>query len=165
MAGFLASYSGPTRQSYQTDLRMFSEWLTARQVALFEVQRAHIELYARWLEDKGRARATVGRRRSTLAGFYRYCEQEEILARSPAAHIRRPKPDYESHSLGLDRNELGEEYLLERAALTRARSEQQLVDAITTARRAGISWQKIGAALGTSAQAAQQRYSIVVEAI
>ncbi len=58
-----------------------------------------------------------------------------------------------------------EEYLLERAALTRARSEQQVVDAITGARRAGISWQKIGAALGTSAQAAQQRYSIVVEAI
>ncbi len=56
-----------------------------------------------------------------------------------------------------------EEYMLERAAVTRARSEQQVVDAIAAARRAGISWQKIGATLGTSAQAAQQRYSVLVE--
>jgi integrase/recombinase XerD len=49
----------------------------------------------------------VGRRLSTLAGFYRYCEQEQIRARSPAAHVRRPKQDYESRTLGLDRNELG----------------------------------------------------------
>src|SRR5262249_32144586 len=55
----------------------------------------------------GRARSTVGRRLSTLAGFYRYCEQDQILARSPAAHVRRPKQDYESRTLGLDRNELG----------------------------------------------------------
>ncbi len=107
IAGFLAAYSGPTRESYRTDLRMFTDWLTDRQVRLFEVQRTHIELYGRWLEDQGRARATVGRRLSTLAGFYRYCEQEEILDRSPAAHVRRPKQDYESRTLGLDRNELG----------------------------------------------------------
>jgi hypothetical protein len=56
-----------------------------------------------------------------------------------------------------------EEYLLERAALTRARSEQQVVDAVVSARRSGVSWQKIGATLGTSAQAAQQRYGAVVE--
>ncbi len=56
-----------------------------------------------------------------------------------------------------------EEYLLERAALTRARSEQQVVDAVAAARRTGISWLKIGATLGTSAQAAQQRYGVIVE--
>jgi hypothetical protein len=56
-----------------------------------------------------------------------------------------------------------EEYLLRRAALTRARSERDVVDAVTAARSAGISWSKIGEILGTSAQAAQQRYSAVVE--
>ncbi len=56
-----------------------------------------------------------------------------------------------------------EEYLLERAALTRARSERQVVDAVVAARAAGISWSKIGETLGTSAQAAQQRYGEVVE--
>jgi len=58
-----------------------------------------------------------------------------------------------------------EEYLLQRAALARARSERQIVDAIAAARTAGISWSKIGELLGTSAQAAQQRYSAVVEQV
>lgn len=56
-----------------------------------------------------------------------------------------------------------EEYLLQRAALARARSEREIVDAIAAARMAGISWSKIGEILGTSAQAAQQRYGTVVE--
>jgi hypothetical protein len=51
-----------------------------------------------------------------------------------------------------------EEYLLERAALARARSERQIVDAITAARSKQVSWTRIGELLGTSAQAAQQRY-------
>ena len=55
----------------------------------------------------GRARATVTRRLSTIAGFYRYALEEELLDRSPAAHVRRPRVDYESHAVALDRNELG----------------------------------------------------------
>ncbi|MEM9200911.1 MAG: hypothetical protein AAGC53_04600 [Actinomycetota bacterium] len=56
-----------------------------------------------------------------------------------------------------------EEYLLERAALARARSERQILDAVTAARSKGVSWQRIGELLGTSAQAAQQRYAAVIE--
>jgi hypothetical protein len=58
-----------------------------------------------------------------------------------------------------------EEYMLERAALDRARSERQVVDAVIAARAAGASWQKIGSLLGTSAQAAQQRYAAVVDSV
>jgi hypothetical protein len=58
-----------------------------------------------------------------------------------------------------------EEYLLGRAALARARSERQIVDAIVAARSADISWSKIGEILGTSAQAAQQRYGAVIEQV
>ena len=58
-----------------------------------------------------------------------------------------------------------EEYLLGRAALARARSERQIVDAVTAARVAGIPWARIGELLGTSAQAAQQRYGSVVEQV
>lgn len=54
--------------------------------------------------------------------------------------------------------------MLERAALARVRSERQVADAVIAARAAGASWQKIGKLLGTSPQAAQQRYSSVVEA-
>jgi integrase/recombinase XerD len=45
--------------------------------------------------------------RCTVAGFYRYAVEEELLDHSPAAHVRRPRLDYESHATGLDRNELG----------------------------------------------------------
>ena len=55
-----------------------------------------------------------------------------------------------------------EEYLLERAALARARSERQIVDAVATARSKNVSWTRIGELLGTSAQAAQQRYGNVI---
>jgi hypothetical protein len=56
-----------------------------------------------------------------------------------------------------------EEYLLQRAALRRARNERQIVDAGVSARAIGIPWAKIGEILGTSARAAQQRYGEVVE--
>ena len=73
----------------------------------FAVKRAHIELFARSLEQEGKARATVARRLSTIAGFYRYCVEEQLLPVSPATHVRRPKVSYESNAVGLDRNELG----------------------------------------------------------
>jgi integrase/recombinase XerD len=49
----------------------------------------------------------VTRRLCTIAGFYKYAVEEELLEHSPAAHVRRPRLDYESHAVGLDRNELG----------------------------------------------------------
>jgi len=53
------------------------------------------------------------------------------------------------------------EYLLRRAALERARSERHIVEAVVAAREEGLSWARIGELLGTSAQAAQQRYGAV----
>ncbi len=74
---------------------------------LFGVRRSHLELFGRWMEENGKMRSTVARRLSTLASFYRYCEQEGLIERNPAANLRRPKVDYEWRTLGLDRNELG----------------------------------------------------------
>jgi integrase/recombinase XerD len=107
LAGYLAGYRGLTREAYALDLRQFTTWCRARSVALFAVRRAGIEGFARDLEARGRARATVTRRLSTIAGFYRYAVEEELLDHSPAAHVRRPRVDYESHAAALDRNELG----------------------------------------------------------
>jgi integrase/recombinase XerD len=70
-------------------------------------RRADIEFFARDLEAHGRARATITRRLCTVAGFYRYAVEEELLDHSPAAHVGRPRLDYESHATGLDRNEMG----------------------------------------------------------
>ena len=106
-AGFLAGYSGRTREAYTLDLRQFVRWCNEHCLPLFDVTRTHLELYARELEELGRAPATIGRRLSTLAGFYRYATEEGVIEHSPAVHVRRPKVDYESHAVGLDRNELG----------------------------------------------------------
>ena len=107
LAGFLAGYRGLAREAYALDLRQFTSWCRARSLGLFAVRRADIESFARELEARGRARATVTRRLCTIAGFYKYAVEEELLDHSPAAHVRRPRVDYESHAAALDRNELG----------------------------------------------------------
>ncbi len=105
--GFLAGYRGLTREAYVLDLRQFASWSRTRSLALFAVRRADIESFARELEAMGRARATVTRLLSTIAGIYKFAVEEELLDRSPAAHVRRPRVDYESHAVAVDRNELG----------------------------------------------------------
>jgi len=107
LAGFLAGYRGLTTEAYPLDLHQFTTWCRTRSLNLFAVLRADIEGFARDLEARGRARATVTRRLCTIAGFYRYAVEEELLKHSPAAHVRRPRVDYESHATALDRNELG----------------------------------------------------------
>lgn len=107
IAGFLAGYSGRTREAYTLDLRLFYRWCDDHRLGLFALTRTHIELYARELEDLGRRPATIGRRLSTITSFYRYASEEGAIEHSPAVHVRRPRLDYESHAVGLDRNELG----------------------------------------------------------
>jgi integrase/recombinase XerD len=107
LAGFLAGYRGLTREAYALDLRQFTAWCRARSLSLSAVRRAGIEGFARDLEARGRARATVTRRLCTIAGSCKYAVEEELLDHSPAAHVRRPRVDYESHAVALDRNELG----------------------------------------------------------
>ncbi len=107
LAGFLAGYSGMTREAYTLDLRQFTAWCRQRQLRLFAVRRADIELFARDLEAAARARAAVTRRLSAIAGLYTYAVEEDLLDHSPAAHVRRPRIDYESRAAGLDRNEVG----------------------------------------------------------
>jgi len=107
LVGFLAGYRGLTLQAYTIDLRQFTAWCTSHGLNLFAARRVDIECYARELETLGRARATVARRLCTVTGFYRYAEQEGLIERSPVVHVRRPRLDYESNAVGLDRNELG----------------------------------------------------------
>jgi integrase/recombinase XerD len=100
LAGFLAGYSGLTRAACELDLRQYASWCHQHQLRLFQARRADIECFARDLEARGRARATVRRRLCTVAGFYRYAVEEELLGYSPAAHVRRPRLDHESHATG-----------------------------------------------------------------
>jgi site-specific recombinase XerD len=105
-AGFLAGYGPSTRQAYTVDLRIFADWCHEDGLDLFSVGRSHLELFGRWMEARGLMASTIARRLSTLASFYRYCEQEGLIDRNPATHVRRPKLHSESRTLGLDRTEL-----------------------------------------------------------
>ena len=69
LAGFLAGYRGLTREAYTLDLRQFTTWCRTRSLPLFAVRRTDIEGFARELEARGRARATVTCRLCTIAGF------------------------------------------------------------------------------------------------
>src|SRR5262245_8254944 len=44
VAGFLAGYTGNTRVSYTTDLRLFAAWCADAGIMLLEMKRAHVEL-------------------------------------------------------------------------------------------------------------------------
>ena len=93
LAGFLAGYTGLTREAYALDLRQYASWCQQWHLGLFQARRADIECFARDMEARGRARATITRRLCTIAGFYRYAVEEELLEHSPAAHVRRPRRD------------------------------------------------------------------------
>lgn len=55
-----------------------------------------------------------------------------------------------------------EEAAVRAAALRRALAESELGKAVAAARKAGIPWDRIGEAVGTSGEAARQRYRAVV---
>ena len=107
IAGFLAGYTGNTRTSYTTDLRIFAEWCHGQPpdaaggaasasgvVRPLDGERGPDALHRRPPPvDVGQLLPLLPRRRHPR--------------RDPAANVRRPKVDHESRTLGLDRNELG----------------------------------------------------------
>jgi site-specific recombinase XerD len=103
----LAGYSGLTRGAYGLDLRQFAGWCQHHGLRLFGVRRAEIECFGRDLEAAGRARATVTRRLCTIAGFYRYAVEEELLEHSPAVHVAVPGLTTSPTPPDWTRNEVG----------------------------------------------------------
>lgn len=83
---------------------------------------------------------------------------DELIARADA--LADVFEDYEPR----DENR-GEPALmaLRRVAYQRALLERDLLEAVRKARQDGVSWAKIGRELGTSGEAARQRYADTVE--
>lgn len=69
---FLARSRAATLRAYGQDLQAYLRWCEAVVLAPLLAERAHLELYVRWMEERGYAATTIGRRLSTIAGFYRY---------------------------------------------------------------------------------------------
>ena len=105
-AAWLAGFSSPaTRAAYGRDVDRWLAALARDGVEPFEALRVHAELYARRLERDGLAPASVARMLASVASFYRYAEDEEVIAKNPLARVKRPKPG-EPNTQGLDRAEL-----------------------------------------------------------
>ena len=111
LLGFLAGYRGFTRDAYALDLRQFTAWCWQHDHRLFDVRRVDIECFARDLEDRGKARATVARRlvhRRRVLPLRRRRRRHRALAggaHPPATHRLRvprrpPRPQRARRHLG-----------------------------------------------------------------
>jgi len=105
--GFLLGYrNARTRDAYAADLRGFLLWCQDRDLdALTDVTRTHLEAWARDLEARGAAAATVARKLASVGGMYRYAHDEGWTPGNPAERVRRPSVPVDSPTLGLDRDE------------------------------------------------------------
>jgi integrase/recombinase XerD len=93
VAAYLARYKGQSRIHTESDLRAYLDWASRYGVRPLEVQRAHLELFLRWMQEVRHYKpSTVSRRLSVVAGFYRTCVIDGILEHSPAEHVRPPRP-------------------------------------------------------------------------
>jgi hypothetical protein len=79
---------------------------------------------------------------------------EEIIAH--ADELARKFEDYEPRPG--DEERVSALTLLRLAALKRAEVERELQDAVRAAREQGVTWRDIGQVVGTSGEAARQRY-------
>src|SRR5438067_3939499 len=105
-AGYLARYSGSTRETYRVSLKILWGWCADIGVDVLDgMRRPVLELFARYLEDERRnAPVTVAHHLSIIRGFYAFAEIDGYIDRSPAAHLRMPRVYRdESKTLGLDR--------------------------------------------------------------
>ena len=101
VAAYLARFRGSSREHTESDLRCYLAWCAERGLDPLAVQRAHLELYIRWMQETCRFKpSTISRRFSVTAGFYRTCAIDGVLEHSPAEHVRRPTVPPESPTLG-----------------------------------------------------------------
>lgn len=100
-SAFIGGYAAAsTRAAYFSDLKLWLRYCDCRRLDPLGVSRTDIEGYARGMERDGLAGATVGRRIGTIATFYRWCADEQLVGHFPAANLRRPKRSTESPRQG-----------------------------------------------------------------
>jgi integrase/recombinase XerD len=81
---------------------VFLTWCGEHGVQPLAAHRADLELSVRWMQETRRFKpSTVSRRISVLAGCYRTCVIDGVLAHSPAEHVRRPTVPVDAPTLGL----------------------------------------------------------------
>lgn len=109
VASWLAEYDSPnTRDAYARDMKMWLKFCDEHQIDPLNTHRAAVALWKQ--QGAGYANPhgpSVARRLSAVASWYEYLVQEEVIERSPAVHVKRPKVDADhSTTYGLDEAEV-----------------------------------------------------------
>jgi len=105
---YLARYSGHTHALYAYQLRRWFGWCESNALdALVGVQRAHVELYIRYLRDCGLRDSSICTMMHGVRGFFRFAHIDGSIPADPAVYVRLPKIHAdETRTQGLDRLEL-----------------------------------------------------------
>jgi site-specific recombinase XerD len=105
---FLARYSGQTHKMYAFQLRRWFVWCDSNQIdPLVGIQRAHVELFIRYLADRGLMASSVNTSMHAVRGFFKFAHIDGLIISDPAVYARLPKVHSdESRTQGLDRLEL-----------------------------------------------------------
>lgn len=108
-AAFIAGYANPrTRSSYTIHLRDWFSFCASHDFDPMTAQRAHVEVWARLLEDRGLKPRTRALKITTVRSFYRYCVEEEWIESSPAERVKRPSIERKSPRGALNRTQLAD---------------------------------------------------------
>jgi integrase len=106
VAGWLLGYGSPaTRAAYGRDVRAWLDFCATAELKPLDARRAHLDAWARLQEAREASPATVARKLAAVSSWYAWLVAEDVIAGSPAAHVRRPKVTQESTTLGPDRDE------------------------------------------------------------
>lgn len=108
IGGFLARYTGQSFSSYALDMRIWCDWCCSHGLdPIFDIQRPHIELFARHLEmQRGNKPATVSRRLSCLRTFFFLMQEDGVIPKSPALNVKMPKWTVDvTRKIGLERKD------------------------------------------------------------
>jgi integrase/recombinase XerD len=101
VSAYIGRFKGSSHDHTESDLRSYLAWCAERGLNPLAAERAQLELYIRWMQEVRRFKsATVSRRFSVAAGFYRTCVIDGVQEHSPAEHVRRPGVPAESPTLG-----------------------------------------------------------------
>lgn len=94
MTDWLATQASPnTRTAYQRDLAAFAAWCDAERSPLLEVSTDDVTRYRDHQLRTGASPATVNRRLSGIASFFRHATAAGVLGANPAAGVDRTSAD------------------------------------------------------------------------
>lgn len=105
---YLARYAGHTHTLYAAQLRRWFGWCETNGLnPLVGIQRAHIELYIRYLGECGLMASSVNTAMHAVRGYFRFAHIDGLVLADPAVYARLPKVAHdETRTQGLDRLEL-----------------------------------------------------------